>query len=51
MCLPITPKLDNIDDLHQSYIGELELSNLDLHTVTRTCKIKNFDMHICSNSF
>lgn len=49
MCLPITPKLDNIDD--QSYIGELDLSNLDLHTVTRTCKIKNFDMHICSNSF
>lgn len=51
MCLPITPKLDKIDDLHQSHIGELELSNLDLRTVTSTCKIKNFDMHICSNSF
>lgn len=51
MCLPITLKLDNIDDVLQSHISELELSIFDLRTVTRTCKIKNFDMYICLNSF
>lgn len=51
MCLPITLKLDNIDDVLQLHIGELELSIFDLRTVTRTCKIENFDMYICSNSF
>lgn len=51
MCLPITLKLDNIDDVLQSHISELELSIFDLRTVTGTCKIKNFDMYICLNSF
>lgn len=51
MCLFIIFKLDNIDDVFYLYIGELELWIFDLCIVICICKIKNFDMYICLNSF